>query len=181
MRKVIPILTLIILIFSSILKLEAQSKINFGGSLGGGFISGNLPSVGSLSTSLFVEVNTQNIFGFDSRVSFIFISDFNRLFPRASFQYYPFLKGLSFKGIVYQKASNLFYIEEGIGPLILNDRSLVDLNRWNYGIVFSIAAGTNFGNPISIIHLSAGIEYGLTFTNTDVKYSSFYVQAQIYL
>lgn len=181
MRKVIPILTLIILIFSSYFKLEAQSQLNFGGSLGGGFISGNLPSVGSISSSLFVEANTQNTFGFDTRLSFIFISDFNRIFPRASFQYYPFLKGFSIKGIVYQQASNLFYIEEGIGPLILNDRSLVDLNKWNYGIVFSIAAGTNFGNPVSLLHLSAGVEYGLTFTNTDVKYSSFYIQAQIYL
>lgn len=181
MRKVMSLLTLLFLIFSPSSKLEAQSQLNIGGYIGGGFISGNLPSVGSISSSLFVEANTQNIFGFDTRLSFMFISDFNRIFPRASFQYYPFIKGFSLKGIVYQQASNLFYIEEGIGPLVINDRSLVELNTWNFGIVFSIAAGTNFGNPISVLHLSTGVEYGLTFTNTDVKYSSFYVQAQIYL
>lgn len=181
MRKIIPILALFFLIIIPSSTLKAQSKINIGGYIGGGFISGNLPSVGSLSTSLFIEANTQSIFGFDTRLSFIFNTDFNRIFPRASFQYYPFIKGFSLKGIVYQQASNIFYIEEGIGPLVINDRSLVELNTWNYGIVFSIAAGTNFGNPNSVLHLSAGVEYGLTFTNTDVKYSSFYVQAQIYL
>lgn len=169
------------MIFIPFVKTNAQALISAGGFAGGGYISGNLPSQGSFTSSLFVEAKTQPIFGFDSRLSFLFVSDFDKLLPRTSIQYYPFLKGFSLKGIVYQPVSNIFYIEEGIGPMMLNDRSLVDLNKWNLGLAFSILAGTNFGDPLSIIRLGAGIEYGLTFTNTDVRYSSFHLQVQISL
>ncbi len=163
------------------IKADAQSFISVGGFAGGGYISGNLPSQGSFTSSVFVEAKTNPVFGFDSRLSFIFVSDFDKLLPRTSIQYYPFLKGFSLKGIVYQPVSNIFYVEEGIGPLMINDRSLVDLNKWDLGLAFSILAGTNFGDPMSIIRLGAGIEYGLTFTNTDVRYSSFHLQVQITL
>ncbi|MHB1687202.1 MAG: hypothetical protein ACYCVH_07500 [Ignavibacteriaceae bacterium] len=178
MKKTIFVLTLIILVSTVSLELKAQSHLSAGGFLGGGFISGNLPSQGSFSSSIFVEANTNKAFGFDTRLSFVYVADIDLLFPRSSISYYPFVKGFSIKGIVRQPLSTIFFFEEGLGPLALNDRTFSDINSWDYGLAFSILAGTNFGDSRGKIKLGAGIEYGLTFTKTTVRYSSFHLQIQ---
>ncbi|MHB9014181.1 MAG: hypothetical protein ACYC49_18365 [Ignavibacteriaceae bacterium] len=181
MKKSIFFLSLIILVSMASLELKAQSYLSVGGFFGGGNIKGNLPSQGSFTSSIFVEANTYKTFGFQTRFSFIYAANINLLFPRNSMNYYPFVRGFSIKGIVRQPLSSIFFVEEGIGPLALNDRTFSHINSWDYGIVFSILAGTNFGNSQGKFRLGAGVEYGLTFTGTDIGYSSFHVQIQYIL
>ena len=181
MKKTIFVLTLIILVSTASLELKAQSYLSVGGFLGGGYISGNLPSQGSFTSSIFVEANTNKAFGFDTRLSFLYAANIDLLFPRSSINYYPFVRGFSIKGIVRQPISTIFFVEEGIGPLALNDRTFSHINSWDYGVVFSILAGTNFGNSQGKFRLGVGVEYGLTFTSTDVGYSSIHVQIQYIL
>ncbi|MHB9012357.1 MAG: hypothetical protein ACYC49_09075 [Ignavibacteriaceae bacterium] len=178
MKKSIFFLSLIILVSTASLELKAQSYLSVGGFFGGGNIKGNLPSQGSFTSSIFVEANTYKTFGFHTRLSFIYSANINLLFPRNSMNYYPFVKGFSIKGIVKQPLSSIFFVEEGLGPLALNDRTFSNINTWDYGVVFSILAGTDFGNSHGKLRLGAGVEYGLTFTRTDINYSSFHVQIQ---
>lgn len=179
MKKTILLFVLLIGSFTPLTKLDAQpSMISVGGTAGGGYITGNLPSQGSFTSSLFAELNTSQEFGFDTRLSFIYSANINVLFPRNSISYYPFIKGISIKGIVSQPLSGILFVEEGIGPLVLNDRTFSQTNAWDYGVVFSILAGIKIGNPQSRLRLGAGVEYGLTFTNTNIGYSSFHIQIQ---
>ncbi len=160
-----------------------QSNINLGGYFGGGMIGGNLPNQGSFTSSLFIDFNPGFNSNLSMRVSYLYIADFNLLLPENTNQYNPFIKGFSIKAMTWQSLSKSFYIEEGIGPLALNDRTFFNLNTWDYGIVFSVVAGLEFGKSEGKreFRLGAGTEYGLTLTHTFVRYLSFQLQAQYYL
>lgn len=156
-----------------------QFKISLGGTVGGGFLKGNSPSVGAFTTSLFLETNTvlfQEVF---PRLSFIFAKDFNAIVPNVKKPYFPYVRGISFKGITSQYFNGSYFLEEGVGLLALNDRTFSDTDDWNFGIVLSINGGFDLrGFNLDGFKLGAGAEYGITFTNSLPQYSSVHLYVQ---
>jgi hypothetical protein len=156
----------------------AQIKVSIGGSLGGGYLQGNSPSVGATTMSLFLETNTVLFAEVFPRLGVIFVKDFNAVIPNVDKPYFPYLQGITFKGITTQYFDGGYFLEEGVGLLALNDRTFSDTDDWNYGVVLSINGGFDLrGFNLDGFKLGAGAEYGLTFTNALPQYSSihFYV------
>ena len=154
----------------------AQFKISVGGTVGGGFIKGNSPSVGAVTTSLFVETNTVLFEEVFPRLGFIFAKDFNAIVPNMDKPYFPWVQGFTFKGITTQYFDGGYFLEEGVGLLALNDRTFSDTDNWNYGVVLSINGGFDLrGFNLDGFKLGAGAEYGITFTNALPQYSSIHV------
>jgi hypothetical protein len=154
----------------------AQFKISIGGTVGGGFLRGNSPSVGAFTSSVFLETNTvlfQEVF---PRLSFVFAKDFNAIVPNVKKPYFPYVKGISFKGITSQYFDGNYFLEEGVGLLALNDRTFSDTDSWNFGVVISINGGFDLrGFNLDGFKLGAGAEYGITFTNSLPQYSSIHL------
>ena len=162
------------MLYSSI--IFSQTDFSIGGSLGGGSFSGNSFSVGGLTTSLFVEANLPLFEEVFPRASFIFTKDFNAILPNTNKAYNPFLMGLNFKGITTQYFDNKIFLEEGVGFLALNDRTFIDTDIWDYGVVISLSVGYDLRNfDLKGFKLGAGLEYGITFFNTLPKYSSIHL------
>jgi len=164
---------LFLLIFSLQSSTDAQFRLSVGGFAGGGFIKGNSPSVGSFSVSFFVETNTILFAEVTPRLSFVVARDFNSIIPNVRKPYFPFVQGISFKGITSQYFKSHIFLEEGFGLLALNDRTFSDEDSWSYGVVLSINGGFDLrGFELSGFKIGAGIEYGITFNNTLAQYSS---------
>jgi len=108
----------------------AQFRISVGGTVGGGFIKGNSPSVGAVTTSLFVETNTVLFEEVFPRLGFIFAKDFNAIVPNMDKPYFPWVQGFTFKGVTTQYFDGGYFLEEGVGLLALNDRTFSDTNTW---------------------------------------------------
>jgi hypothetical protein len=173
-RRFIFILIFFLISFST--ATFSQFRISIGGTAGGGFLKGNSPSVGAVTTSLFLESNTvlfQEVF---PRLSFVFAKDFNAIVPNVKKPYFPYVRGISFKGITTQYFNGNYFLEEGVGLLALNDRTFSDTDNWNYGVVISINGGFDLrGFNLDGFKLGAGAEYGITFTNSLPQYSSIHL------
>ena len=167
-------LIVIVFVLSSISATAiAQTRVSAGGFVGGGFIKGNSPSVGSFSVSFFIETNTILFEEVTPRLSFVYSRDFNAIIPNVRKPYFPFVKGITFKGITAQYFEDHIFLEEGFGLLALNDRTFSDTNSWSYGVVLSINGGFDLrGFELNGFKIGAGIEYGITFNNTLAQYSS---------
>lgn len=171
-------ITIILLIFLSPF-LTAQSRLGVGINFGGGSMSGNFLRQGAFTSSIFVEANPGFVENFQARLSFIYISDVNILLPQSNGRYNSFIKGFSLKGITSQSLSGNLYVEEGLGPIILNDRTLGYQNKWDLGVAFSVIGGFDLRDDKETgFKVGIGVEYGLTFTNTDVSYISLHLHAQ---
>lgn len=173
------VLFIIILFVSGVFTKEApaQQSVGVGGYLGGGVISGNTASKGSFSSSLFVEIDPGLYKDLSFRLSFLFHADFNSVLPNTTKRYYPFIKGFGIKGVTFQKIDSNLFIEEGLGIITLNDRTISGTDEWDYGVNFSLAAGFDLRNvDRQGFKISLGTEYGLTFFNTLPFYFSVHLQ-----
>jgi len=174
----VSLLTLLaaILFFSS---TPAQSGIGVGGYLGGGVISGDSPNQSAFTSSIFFEFRTPLSDNILPRVSLIYAQDFNRLLPGSTNRYFPFLKGISLKGVASQKISENYFVEEGAGFIAINDHTFSDTDVWNFGVVSSIITGFDFRDSKNTgFRLGGGMEFAFSFANTFAKYFSFHVQGE---
>lgn len=172
-------LLLLILFVATQCTANAQLKISIGGTVGGGFLKGNSPSVGAVTTSLFLETNTVLFSEVFPRLGVIYARDFNAIIPNVDKPYFPYVQGVTFKGITTQYFDGGYFLEEGVGLLALNDRTFSDTDDWNYGIVLSINGGFDLrGFNLDGFKLGAGAEYGITFTNALPQYSSIHIFVQ---
>ena len=173
MRSIsIPIKVLLLIFFISSISL-AQLRVGCGGFIGGGTIKGESPSITAFTASVYIETNFAMFLEVTPRLSFIYAKDINAIIPNVNKPYFPFVQGFSFKGIATQYLEDGIFIEEGVGLLALNDKTFSDTDVWGYGVVLSLSAGWDLrGSNLSGFKLGAGIEYGLTFNNTLVQYSS---------
>ncbi|MBT8382470.1 MAG: hypothetical protein KJO59_08940, partial [Ignavibacteria bacterium] len=170
---IVKIAMLFILILTIQSNTTAQTRVSAGGYVGGGFIKGNSPFVSSFTASFFVETNTILFTEVTPRLSFVYARDFNSIIPNVRKPYFPFIRGISFKGITAQYFKDHIFLEEGFGLLALNDRTFSDTDSWSYGIVLSINGGFDLrGFELSGFKIGAGIEYGITFNNTLAQFSS---------
>jgi len=171
-------IVLAIILFLVCTNLWGQSA---GVSLGGGLISSNSPNVSSFSTTLFLE--SPILFNsFSIRLSFLYDADYNQILPNSTNLYNPFIKGVSLKGLTTQNYSGSYYLDEGIGLLMINDRIFNNTDYIDYGFVMSIGAGFDLrnDNPAGF-RIGAGVDYGFTFTNTYAKYFSLHLIGQYFL
>lgn len=172
-------LLLIILVLTINLSASAQFRISIGGTVGGGFLKGNSPSVGAVTASLFLETNTILFSEVYPRLGVIFAKDFNAIIPNVDKPYFPFVQGVTFKGVTTQYFNGRYFLEESVGLLALNDRTFSDTNNWNYGVVLSLNGGFDLrGFNLDGFKLGAGAEYGITFTNALPQYSSIHLFIQ---
>jgi len=166
-------LLLLILFITINLSVSAQFRISIGGTVGGGFLKGNSPSVGAVTAGLFLETNTVLFSEVYPRLGVIFAKDFNAIIPNVDKPYFPYVQGVTFKGVTTQYFDGRYFLEEGVGLLALNDRTFSDTDNWNYGVVLSINGGFDIrGFELDGFKLGAGAEYGITFTNALPQYSS---------
>ena len=171
----LPTRLLILLILFIVINFaaNAQLRISIGGTVGGGFLKGNSPSVGTVTTSFFLETNTVLFSEVFPRLGIIYARDFNAIIPNVDKPYFPYVQGITFKGITTQYFDGRYFLEEGVGLLALNDRTFSDTDDWNFGIVLSINGGFDLrGFNLDGFKLGAGAEYGITFTNALPQYSS---------
>lgn len=184
MKKVlltIKFLPLIILLLP-VSSLSSQNKMSVGFYAGGGIINSNSPDLGSFTSSLFIEGAPFFPEYFNTRLSFIYTGDFDIIIPASRQNYFPFIKGFSLKGILTQIIDEPYYLEEGVGILILNNRTFSFINEWNYGIVFSLLAGIDLRRlNASGVKLGIGTEYGLTFNESLPRFFSLHLQFQYML
>ena len=165
----------VILVFFISATSYSQIRISAGGFIGGGTIKGNSPSIGTFTTSVFIETNTTLFLEVTPRLSYVFAKDFNAIIPNTTQPYYPFVQGITIKGITTQYFEDKMFLEEGIGLLALNDRTFSDTDVWSYGVVLSLSGGWDLrGFNLSGFKLGAGVEFGITFNNTLARYSTLY-------
>jgi hypothetical protein len=151
----------------------SQLRVGLGGYIGGGTIKGESPHITTFTASVYIEVNFAMFLEITPRLSFIYAKDLEAIIPNVKKPYFPFVQGFSFKGIATQYLEKGIFIEEGIGLLALNDRTFSDTDVWDYGVVLSLSAGWDLRDfELGGFKLGAGIEYGITFNNTLVQYSS---------
>lgn len=174
---------LVVLIFFLSANIFAQitfKSVNAGLSIGA--IYGNSPSItsfgGKISTDFNLwfsdEITFQAGFEHARRVEY-FLPE-NRTNKDYPFVNYYFLKA-SIKQPFYKK----LFLEEGIGLIVLNDRTYSDTNIWEYGGMFSLACGIDFRENIdSGFTLSAGINYGITINSTSAGFSLISFQTNYY-
>jgi len=150
--------------------------------LGAGSISGNLPSQTSFDAGITLDFEPAFTKGLPLRLGVVYARKFEVILPSGLLgKYYPFVKGIYLKGILQQPLGKLGYLEEALGPLLLNDRTFNDVNAYDVGAVFSLLVGLNFLDfENSGFKIGVGVEYGTTFTNTTAQYSSVYLQGQYF-
>jgi len=165
---------LVIILFAFQISAYAQLRIKLGGTVGGGYIKGNSPDVGSVSTSVFIETNTVLFEEVFPRLEYIFAKDYNAIVPNVTKPYLPWMQGFAFKGVTTQYFDSKYFLEEAVGLLALNDRTFSDTNTWGFGVVISFHGGYDLrGYNLDGFELGIGVEYGLTFTNTLPQYLTF--------
>ena len=176
-KRVILTSALIIICFTT----ANARNTGVGAYIGGGYISGDSPNVSSFTTNVFVDADYfgPNMF---PRVSFMFASAFSKIVPDTRKQYYPFMKGISLKGMLQQEYPGNFFAEEGLGIAYLNDRTFSTTNNWNPGVTFSLSGGVNLPDTsIRKIQLGAGAEYAFAFGGTFLRYFSLHLQVKCFL
>ena len=180
MKKIFAAISLFIILNSS--SLFGQDVFGVGAFIGGGTIKGNSPAQGSYTASIFIETNMPFVNIALLRLSFLYAADFNSILPDSRVVYNSFVKGITLKMMLSQPLENNFYLEEGMGLLLLNDRTFSDTDIMDAGLAASLLAGIDFRNNLEAdgFRLGAGVEYGLTFTNTLASYISFHLQGEYF-
>ena len=80
-----------------------------------------------------------------------------------------------------QEIDPIYYMEEGFGILVLDDRIFSGINSTDYGMVVSVGAGIDLRkNSLNGIRIGAGTDYAFTFTNTYAKYFSIHLSGQYF-
>lgn len=178
-----PLLFILFLSLIFTVNSNAQfSSVSIGGYAGLGSIKGNTSSQTSFAGNVFIDVSPSLFSTLTFRLNYLYARKIEYFLPEdRTNRYYPFIKAVSLKGLIKQYLSDNLYIEEGFGFLYLNDRTISDVNDWNFGIVFNLLGGINFREHSSTgFALGAGTEYGLTFTNSTASYLQAHLQLQYF-
>ncbi|MGK9477756.1 hypothetical protein [Melioribacter sp. OK-6-Me] len=159
----------LICILLSAASIHAQiTKIGVGA--GGGTVKGNSVSVGSLSSTLFIDTDIFLPDYINIRGGILFSRKAEYFLPEnRKGRYYPFIKSFFLKVIMEQNLYRRTFVEEGIGLAAINDRTFSDVDFWEPGITFSLNAGIK---ATTRSRLAVGIDYGLGLTRTNAVYFS---------
>lgn len=151
--------------------MAQNSKINFGAALGLGNIRGNLPSQTAFGAKFSFSYKPffepfQSI-----QFSYTYAQKFERILPEdRTKKYYPYITSFSLLGQFKQYFNKAIFINEGLGLLLLHDKTFADYNNWNFGIIVNFLAGIELNTNIDLV---VQMDYGLTVNYTNVSYLLF--------
>ncbi|MBN2572014.1 MAG: hypothetical protein JXA68_07795 [Ignavibacteriales bacterium] len=171
---------IIIFVLSTISNIAQFNLIGIGGNIGISQMVGNFPSQTGLSGTLLIDVEPDFLGEFYFRFNFTYIKKLEYFLPdEDENKYYPFEKTIAGRILMKQDVSGFFFVEEGLGVLVLNDRTFSDINEWNFGVVFNLQLCTDLReNKKDGFILGIGSEFGATFTNTNAGYYSIFFQTK---
>lgn len=156
-----------------------EKKFSLGIQLGGGTISGVIPSQGSLFAGFSGELSSFFAKDFSLRGNIFYSQKIEILLPEdRRGRYYPYIQGISLQLVLKQNLNEFIFFEEALGPLFLQNRVFSDRKNNNTGIVFTFGAGLKISNQFSLI---ASSEIAETFGDNAVRYIMFYLQGRIML
>ncbi len=177
---------IIIMLFIIFLRISTNAQVDglsVGAALGFGNFKGKVISESGFSMNAFIEVSPDFWQIIDFRFDYTYMKKFEALFPDNNPErYYPSIQSYSIKVITRQELSEKWFLEEGVGPMILLDRTYSDINEWDYGISGWFAFGIDLQKVNNIaLTISVGSQFGLTFTNTTASFINYSIQAQYFL
>ena len=166
--------------FISLSSYAQTANMEIGAGLGIGSIKGNSPSITSLFGNILLGYKPAFLNGFTFRLNFLFARKVEYFLPQnRTDRYYPFIKAFNFLGFIEQPLSDNFFLEEGLGFVLLNDRTFSDVDAWDFGIAGNILTGVHLWDfDRKGFTLGLGTEFGNTFTNSTASYFNFYFQAR---
>lgn len=167
---------------TSIKILPQFSNEYVGAYIGYGSIKGNSPAQSSLAGSLQFGFNHSWLNEIGIRFSYTYARKVNYFLPENSRgKYYPFIQAVAARAVIEQNLENYFFVEEGLGLCVLNDRTFSDIDEWAYGIVFSVMLGWDMRNSSnSGYKIGFNGESTLTVTSTTPSYFLLSIQSQYY-
>lgn len=148
-------------------------------------------SIGSLNGNFTPVTTFGGKISFDFKLWFSEVVNFRFGYEHArSIDYYlpdkliknfPFINYYFLTTQLTQSLYKKIFIEEGIGFIILNDRTFSDRNFWLYGTKFSLFSGFDLRDANQTgIKISAGFSYGITFNKSNVNFSLITTQINYY-
>ncbi len=169
-----PVICLVI--FFSSLTFGQTNNFAIGSGVGFGSLMGDFPSQSTLGGKLFVEI-LHPLSPFNKfQIHYAFAQKVEKFLPgNNNIDYFSYMHSFGFSGLFVQPLTEQINIEEGLGIILMNDRSFDDINTWNYGIILNVAAGLPINKNIDI---ALNIDYGITFYNTNSSYVLFLVQVK---
>ncbi len=178
MKSKVKIIAVLIIIASSGFIQGQTSGLEIGAGVGIGSIKGNSPSVTSLAGNITLGYNPYFLKAITFRTEFLIARKVEYFLPEdRRGRYYPFIKAVSFSGFIHQPVANNFILEEGLGFVLVNDRTYSDTDDLDFGLAATILIRYVFrrssNNGFSI---AAGAEFGNTFTNSTASYFVFFLQ-----
>lgn len=171
----------IILIFCVILisNLDCQTRFSIGSKIGYSSFSSSSPSIEGYVFSLYAQIDEPLFEEVYPRVAVQLMKEINSIIPSDRTPYYPQLVSLSFSGVTAQYFDSRIYLEESVGIMLVNDKTFIDRNSWNYGVELSFLAGIDMRNfNLQGWQTGIGAEYGLTFNGQLPSFLNFYLQFQ---
>lgn len=171
----------IILIFCVILisNLDCQTRFSIGSRVGYSSFSSSSPSIDGYVLSLYFQIDEPLFEEVYPRAAVQLMKEINSIIPSDRTPYYPQLVSLSFSGVTTQYFDSRIYLEESVGIMLVNDKTFIDRNLWNYGLGLSFVAGLDMRNfNLQGWQTGIGAEYGLTFNGQLPSFLNFYLQFQ---
>ncbi|MDX9923538.1 MAG: hypothetical protein RBS48_02140 [Ignavibacteriaceae bacterium] len=151
---------------------------SIGAYAGIGEMKGNSPSLSVYSLNGYIGFYAWFSADIEFRTGFFYAQKIENLIPenRAG-KFYPFIKGYYLSANISQFFNDTFFLEEGVGIIIINDRIYNDRASWDIGAKAHLAAGFRLKQNLRI---SGGIDFASTVTNTSASYLIYMVQTQYY-
>ncbi len=172
--KIIFFVSLILLSFS-----YSQTRLSVGNRIGYSSFSSSSPSINGFLLSVYAQIDEPLFEEVYPRLSISIMKEINSILPSDKTPYYPQLISFSFSGITAQYFDSRIYLEESVGIVIVNDKSFIDRNNWDYGVALSFLSGLDMRNfNLQGWQTGIGAEYGLTFSGLHPSYLNFYLQFQ---
>lgn len=162
----------------------AQFKsFNMSAYIGYGEIRGNSPAQESLFGSFSVGTGHEILGDVELRLGYLYARKITYFLPEdRTNKYYPYIHSFSLKGFIKQTMTGNYFLEEGIGLVLINDRTFSDVDVWDMGMGVNAMAGADLRNVSGTgFKLGLGLEFSITFTNTTASYYLFNLQTFYYL
>jgi len=180
-RIILPAIIFHFVLFSG--NIDAQFKsFHASAYLGYGAINGNSPAQESLFGSLIVGTGHEILGDVELRVGYLYARKITYFLPEdRTNKYYPFIHSFSLKGFMIQTLKGNYFLEEGIGLILINDRTFSDVNVWDTGMGANAVVGADLTDTFHKgFKIGLGLEFAVTFTNTTASYYLFNLQSFYY-
>lgn len=157
----------------------SQTRFSVGSNLGYSNFSSSSPKINGFVVKIYLQTDQPLFEEVYPRLSISLLKDIKSILPSDKTPYYPQLISLSFSGVTAQYFDSRIYLEESVGVIVVNDKSFIDRNSWEYGVLLSFLAGLDIRNfNLQGWQTGIGVEHSLTFSGLLPSYLNFYLQFQ---